>query len=249
MRKKAFGLSLFVWLAACGAPAGGGSDGSLPEKTASGAAALGSIGNLGVIPHRVNCQVTTASPVHAIRQPDGRYAHSVWSLFDELQNGCTASSQSACDEQLAYTSAIYSQIAGAAGYYYVVLDSIQRTPWARLEWAEWIAIPIADASSPSFYSSPPLPKDVRTPITLVPDHFGTPVFDNVFDLSDGDAPYYRLDHTNLWNIRYSNLNTDAVGGRVKPDSCVMILDESDQFLDFSAELEEHDPNGCANCRQ
>jgi hypothetical protein len=189
------------------------------------------------------------------RVPRYGYQKSVQGLLDTLYRDCTSANgnqnptttppgaYAACD-QYNYTLHI-STIPGASGYYYMVQDTSNPA-----KGPDWIAIPIVDITTASKYPSYPGATVIHTPLAShlpVPPPPGGAQQTSAVMLED-DAS--RPDHTDLWNIvTTDSFNTSNVSGKVNASPCIEIVDGSGNFLDFAAELEEHDPDGCPTCIQ
>jgi hypothetical protein len=202
-----------------------------------------------LVPSRVSCNqdspTITVVAQNMGTQANPRYRGSVSDLLSELSLcalGPPGDAATACADQYNYTQAIYD-VPGAAGYYYRVADTN-----AQGVTHYWITLPITDNTtvSPRYYYTYPGPGSIHTPAFATPPvSGGTPRSDYPFWLCDNDGPCGRWDHTDLWNVVQSSLNTANVGGQVK--NCAAIVDPANNFLDYTAEIEEHDPNGCGGC--
>lgn len=196
-------------------------------------------------------------------QPTPVYQASVSDLLNTLRDRCdiqiglppgstppsTPPGQFADCDQLAYTHNVFN-IPGAAGYYYRVEDGVL----ANGDRAFWIAIPIVDITTPSWYQSYPGAAAIHTPtlshLPVAPPSGGHQMT-GFFALDDypNSIPYSsRNDHSNLWNLVNTELaRSQYVMGKVKSQPCIEFVDRAGRFIDYAAELELHDPNSCPTC--
>jgi hypothetical protein len=252
----------------CTMPVDGASASSKgPEEVATTAAA-----EQMALPN-VNCQATGWNVVQALPvSPPGApvvYQGSVSALLAGL---CTAQTPAApnCDPLIYdFTAFYYSEILGAAGYYYL-LRNFNNPKVADSR--QWISIPIIDsqpdltAGSVSYDPTYPGLSKVRFPsfspgygyagavasaaAGLWPEANGVPEGFWV-GLSPNGRPYqFQLradDYTTFANLMTSTPASDSQV-LAQDQTCVLIVDQNNVVLDFSAHLGQWDPNsGCAGC--
>jgi hypothetical protein len=229
-----------------------------------------------VLPN-VNCQTTGWHVVKALSMSAAGlppvYQGSVSTVLAGLCTGVTSANPN-CDPAIyQFTQTYYSDIEGAAGYFYVVHNFYSRDD-ARY----WMAIPIIDSQvdrpAPVGYdpSYPGLPS-VRFPyyspgygfaLAMSMGQAGTwPESNGVPEgtwvsgplvtgiVASLPAPYpFRLrasDYTELANIMVSTPANDSQVA-AQDQTCVLIVDENGAPLDFAAHISQWDPKpGCAGC--